>query len=389
MKKNIMFIVPKLTGGGAEKTVANLTKILDKSIFNIYIVIFKETTLKYNYEGNLFCLKSKKGKHFFSNLIYAYKLSKELLQLKKDLKIDIAISFLTYADIINLLSKRKEKMIISIRNMDSILLNHTFLYHITKFCCKKADKIVAISKQVKEDIVLNFNIPNEKVNVIYNPIMDVEMCPLYSVDEEYIITVGRLTNQKGQWHLIRAFNEVLKVFPELKLYILGEGENEKYLKELVKNYAIEDNVYFLGFVNNPLQYLQSAKIFVFSSLYEGLGNSILEAIACNIPIISTDCDAGPREILSPETSFKKRLNNKIEYAKYGVLVPCFDGKKRKASESLTKEEKLLVESIITLLSNNDLILKYKKNSILRIKDFSPRTISEQWSEILNEKEEKL
>lgn len=381
--KNIMFVVPKLTGGGAEKTVANLSKLL-KDKYNIYIVIFRDTDTKYDYNGKLIILKNYKANHKFSNFTYAIKLSNELRKIKKNLCIDVAVSFLTYADIVNVLSKTSEKIYISIRNMDSLLLRKSLLFYITKFCCKKADQIIAISKHVNDDIQKNFKVKKDKIITIYNPCINnsIEKKELLNNNENFIITMGRLTDQKGHWHLIRAFNEVVKYYPDLKLYILGDGENKSLYQDLVDGYSLSNSVKFLGFVDNPLDYIIDAKLFIFTSLYEGLGNSLLETLSCKVPIISTDCDAGPREILAPETNHLKRIKDDIEFAKYGVLIPAFKNDKKNFKDPLVLEEKLLVKAIVTLLNNNDLRQKYIKNANKRLRDFSPKKISNQWSNIL-------
>src|SRR5699024_8973667 len=115
-----------------------------------------------------------------------------------------------------------------------------------------------------------------------------------------IVTVGRLAEQKGQWHLIRALNKVKKEIPDVKLIILGEGELEDYLKKLVNDYKLTENVHFLGFQKNPFKYITKSDMYVFPSLYEGFPNALAEGMVCGLPVISSDCESGPREILSPD-----------------------------------------------------------------------------------------
>ena len=95
--------------------------------------------------------------------------------------------------------------------------------------------------------------------------------------------MGRLTRPKGQWHLIRALSYVKKEIEDVKLLILGQGELKGYLKELVDKLDLRNNVEFLGYQRNPFKYIASSDLFVFSSLYEGFGNVLVEAMACGVP----------------------------------------------------------------------------------------------------------
>lgn len=388
MKKNIMFILPTLIGGGAEKTVANLSKyLIDK--YNIFIVIMQDTEKKYSYMGNLIILQQNLPENKVLKLISYIKAIIKLKKIKKANNIFCSISFLVQADLINILSRINEKTIISIRNKDSALWKNKFIRKIIRFTLKKCDYVVSISKQVKDDIIENFKIKKEKIFTIYNPAIITEFGKSNKKFDKSlffknntVINVGRLTEQKGQWHLIRAFTMVLKEIPNAHLIILGEGNLKQYLNELIINLNLSDSVKLLGFVDNPYDYLKNSDIFVFSSLYEGLGNSILEAMACELPIISTDCECGPREILAPNEDYKIKIKNNYELAEYGILVPVCETKMYDFNENLTKNEFILAKAIIKLLKDIKLRKKYKKSSLKRIKDFDIYNIVVQWINLI-------
>lgn len=387
MKKNILFIIPQLVGGGAEKTVANLSLYL-KEKYNINILIFNDSDEKYKYSGNLIVLPKKKSNNFFGKVINEISIISKVRKIKNKLNIDYSISFLRDADLVNVFSRVNDRIYLSIRNKESvdskILRNKLKIY----ISCKKADKVIAISKEVERDIVSKFHINSEKVITIYNPCLISEYENKNNIDavdklfknKITIINVARLNYQKGQWHLIRAFNEVIKKIPTAQLLILGKGEEESYLKELINKLNLQDNVKLLGFVNNPYDYMRKSDLFVFSSLYEGLGNSLMEALACELPILSTDYECGAREILSPNKKIK--VCDKINYCEYGILVPVCDGKKYSYSDPLSKEEKIMADAIVQVLSDKNKLLKYRKQSIKRSKDFSIDNIVNQWSNIL-------
>ncbi len=382
-----MFIIPTLCGGGAEKTVANLSNYLIHD-YNIEIVVFKDTETKYAYSGNLTILNNKRNTTFLKKVIFTIKAVFKLRKLKKDKNIDYAISFLTPADALNVFSKvHGVKTFISIRNTDSILMKNFLLKTITHISCKKCDHIISISNQVKDDLINNFHIKADKVTTIYNPSLKIEFGnSKMQLDDEFFkndvcINVARLVDQKGQWHLIRAFSKVVKQNPKAKLIILGQGPLEEYLRNLINEYNLKENVIMLGFVDNPYDYIKKSKCFVFSSLYEGLGNAILEAMACSVPVISCDCISGPRELLSPTSDYKNKVKNKIDYAEFGILVPVFDGIKRSAREKLTFEEEIMADAIIKFFKENKFTY-YQKQVMERSKEFEIEKIIEQWEKLL-------
>ena len=387
MKKNIMFIVPTLCGGGAEKTVANLSNYLIQD-YNVDIVVFKDTETKYAYSGNLTILSNKKHNNIFKKVLFAIEAVFKLKKLKREKNIDYAISFLTQTDILNVFSKvNRTKTLISIRNTDSILMRKKLLKLITDISCKKCNHIISISNQVKDDLINNFHVNEDKITTIYNPSLKIEFGKNeMQLNDEFFendvcINVARMVDQKGQWHLIRAFSKVVLANPKAKLIILGEGILEGYLRELINEYNLNENIIILGFVDNPYDYIKKSKCFIFSSLYEGLGNAILESLACSVPVISCDCISGPREILSPKSNYNDKVKDKIDYAEFGILVPTFDGVKRSAKENLTFEEEIMANAIINFFEENKFI-HYKAMAEKRSKDFDIMEIVEQWRELL-------
>jgi glycosyltransferase involved in cell wall biosynthesis len=170
-----------------------------------------------------------------------------------------------------------------------------------------ADAFVAVSNGLKEQLGHLPGLGKKPIRRIYNPIIheglaaQAELTPVlpHSIGpgDPFVLAVGRLHKQKGYAYLLRAFARVVKQEPS-HLVILGEGDDREELQGLAGSLGIAPYVHFLGYAPNPLAYMRHAAVFVLSSLAEGFGNVIVEALACGTPVISTDCPHGPREILS-------------------------------------------------------------------------------------------
>ena len=156
---------------------------------------------------------------------------------------------------------------------------------------------------------------------------------LTKIDTKGIYTfihVGALRPQKNHILLIKAFAKV-KHLP-VQLWLVGKGALLPEMKQLVVELNLQDKIQFLGFQANPFQFMASADCMVMSSHFEGLPNVFLEGLACGLPIISTDCPSGPREILAPDTNANKKIKKDLEFAKYGILTPI--GNAAKLAEAM-------------------------------------------------------
>ena len=169
-----------------------------------------------------------------------------------------------------------------------------------------ADEIVAVSEGVAQDLTRIASLPAARIRVIPNPVVmpNLDALAREPVDHGWfasgappiVLGVGRLTKQKDFATLCRAIAMVRQRRP-VRLVILGEGEDRAALDGLVTELGIADSVALPGFVTNPFAYMSKASVFVLSSAWEGLPGALIQAMACGTPVIATDCESGPREIL--------------------------------------------------------------------------------------------
>lgn len=391
---NIMIIIPSLSGGGAERAASVLASELCKK-HTVTVVTYYSTDKDYVIDKNVSvkCLEISGGSNGIKKAVNCINRIRILKKLKKDLAIDCSISFLYAPNFENVMSRNNEKTIVSLRNKYSVNYKG-FKGKINSYTCKKADLSVALSKNVMYDQIVNYGTPENKIITIYNPCnielineMAGEPVPdqmFMSIRERFdrvIINAGRLNGQKGQWHLIRSFKEVIKKHPSTALVILGEGELRPYLKSLIRDSGLSDNVFLLGFHPNPYPFLKKSDIFAFTSLYEGFGNILLEAMACGLPVISCDCDAGPRELMAPDSDIRCFADH-VQLEQYGILTKVMDGTRYKADDPISEEEKMFAEGINKMLDEEELLNHYSLRSGKRIRDFSKEIIAEEWEKIL-------
>jgi glycosyltransferase involved in cell wall biosynthesis len=320
--------------------------------------------------------------------VYVFRLRRFLI------KDDVIVSFSERANFVNLVSKffLKNKAFISIRtNIEASFKNRKkfFYFLLIKLLYPRADLLISVSDGVKKkvDEVLKIQ-DNSRSLVIKNPV-DLENIDKRKKEGTFfsnnfyfksLISSGRLSEEKNYSFLLKVFQESLKKEPGLKLLILGDGPLRDDLLSLseslnLKTFSVFNNdildesynVYFMGYQENPYKFLYRAKIFISTSFFEGFPNIILEALACGLTVISSDCPYGPREILS------RRGEEESELGDYGVLM----------SLNFLEDEKKWTDVIIKLLESPNILSKYKEKGRIRSSDFIVKNIGAKWTNILN------
>ncbi|MCG7569878.1 glycosyltransferase [Pseudoalteromonas sp. CNC9-20] len=172
----------------------------------------------------------------------------------------------------------------------------------------KADKVLCVSDDVRATVAQLSSSLDELAHTIYNPVVSENLLTLSQEPVEHpffdsgnivLVAAGRLNVQKDYGTMLDAFALLTAKHPErsFKLLILGDGELREQVSSQIQRLGIDDNVDLVGFTDNPYKYISRADLFVMSSLWEGLPNAMIESLAIGKPVVSTECVAGPREIL--------------------------------------------------------------------------------------------
>ncbi|WP_108647141.1 glycosyltransferase [Polynucleobacter rarus] len=362
--KKITIILPTLGGGGAEKLHVNLANYWSSKKYLLEIILLRGDAEN----GVLIPLLSSNIKVVNLNTL---RMRDSILPLVNKISMsesDILITAmwpLTSIVVISwILSGKKGKLFLSEHESLSLAYSniskfkYTLLKKLIQFTYPKSNGIITVSEGLKKDLSDLGNISNKLIRVIFNPTSNIKLKntlevmprePSWNPNSAFkILSVGRLTPEKDHLTLIKAFSQMPKEL-NINLVILGEGSMRPLLEELIISNNLSDRVFLPGYQLDPNPWYKSADLFVLSSIREGFGNVIVEALEHGVPIVSTNCPSGPAEIL--------------ENGRYGKLVPVKD------THALANA---MLESLKETHSHEDL-----KN---RAKDFSVEKISEEYLE---------
>lgn len=306
--RRLAIFLPSLEGGGAERAMCRLAIGFAKRCVPIDLVLAKKIGPYLQHVPTAVRVINLNSSRMLASV-------PGLVRYLRNERPSCLISALSHANVIaifsHLLARSPAKLIVSERTplfqsqANAKFLRDRILPCLIRALYNQADHIIAVSHGVANQLEVQ-GVPRNKIAVIHNPVVD---DGLYEKAREaldhpwfvphappVVVAAGRLANEKDFQTLIRAFSKVRKT-RQVRLMILGEGENRTELHNLAQRLGIADDVSLPGFVDNPYKYMKRAAAFTLSSLFEGFPNVIVEAMACGAPIISTDCPSGPAEIL--------------------------------------------------------------------------------------------
>ncbi len=388
---NIAILIPELGGGGAERVAQILGNYYVDKGNNVYYFIFDtKTKQEYSVKGKIIHTNIKSCiSEEYSDMQKLVKLmisSFKLRKLKSDYAINVSISFMEEFNYLNVLSKGKEKVITRICTILSPREDLKGLFYkkgIVRFFYSNADKVVVMSKFALKDMVCHYHVPISKIVKIPNPsngLVTQEHRETWTLGAKTALCIGRLESVKQQERIIRAFSYVNKRECDARLVILGQGPQLHFLKNLCKKLEMEDSVIFIGFVNNVDFYLEHARAFVMASKVEGFPNSMIEAMNCGVPVITTDSPGACGEIVGKP----KNTGNihSVMLCKYGILTPNMPSEKLKINTQLSKEEVALGQAMLKVLTEDNIYEKYHIQSLKRAEMFTMDKVIKEWDQVI-------
>lgn len=350
--RKVSFIITDMSSGGAERVMSLIANYFDKQGIKTQILAIKSDRVVYplneNVKFKFIGTASNPLRRFFIRL---YNIRKETRDS------DVVISFLWHCNVYAILATMfsGKKIIISERSDPNKEMRGKFRFFkwFRNICYHFVDTIVF---QTIDAMNYYKGKIHDKGIVIANPISP-NLPKIYNgIRKKKLVAVGRLTEQKNMPVMIEAFSDIHKEFPEYTLLIYGEGELKEKLIQHVKNLGLNDTVKFEGFKNNILDEIYDAKIFLTSSNFEGISNSMLEGLAMGVPVVATDCPVGgARQFVRTEWN--------------GELVPMNDVTEFK-------------NAIKKILSDDDYWEKLCKNAINIRTELSIDMIGKQWIKLL-------
>lgn len=352
----VTIVTNGVSGGGAERVSCELASELCSRGWNVDLVTMSDDKEMYNLSDSvnrvvLLCDVERSG--FIRNQFQRMRNLKRYIQKSET---DIYIVFLPYTTILLLFFRRIIKQPIIVTERSNPSRYSLFIRIILKQMSKSADGFVFQTEYAKN--WYSHSTLNKKAEIIPNSVNnDFIGDNMVNVDKkDRIIAVGRLHECKNYRLLINAFSDICQQYPSFELVIYGDGNDKNKLLEQIEELKLTERVHLGGFVENVKTELLRSKIYVMTSNYEGMPNSLIEAMACGLPCISTDFDGGgARDI--------------IRNGDNGILVPIGD------REEIAKAMSQLIES-------EELSERLSKKAFEIREMLSPEIIYDKWETLI-------
>ena len=387
---NIAILIPSLATGGAERAAVILGNYYVDHGHAVYYFLFANSgRVSFDAKGNI--IKTHVAYPFSENLREKdnvrelFFAARSFRKLKKIYNIDVSISFMEGANFVNVCSRSRDKIIISVRTVLSERHEISGIPYDSKWIRRvysKADKLVSVSDYVKDDLSRHYklsrssivSIPN--VSYVHKPLDENQE---WNYGDYAILSVGRLDPVKQQDRIIRSFQYVHKSFPSSKLIIIGDGKQRDYLENICNEMGVEECVVFVGSTKDVGFYLSHARAFVMASRVEGFPNAMVEAMAYSVPVITTDSPGGCGEIVGRMSPSKD-----IQYCEYGIVTPYMCGECPRSTVMESSEE-LLGEAMLKLLTDDELYKQFSLKSKERSEYYKLDNIMTKWNDVIGVK----
>jgi glycosyltransferase involved in cell wall biosynthesis len=367
----VMFFLPHLGGGGAEMNAVRVASALRQFGFRASFAVTRGPGRFEQFLDPDTPVITLRTGSIHSSTLRLVRAIRPLRKLIEERRPAIVCPVMEVPSIAALLATRRianpPKVILSIQN--SLIAKFAtwpgilpkIHFALLKKIYPSADHVVALSSGVAREVEQFVPPLRGRISVIHNAGLPAGTAAagVTAADArpapggKLIVACGRLVDQKGYPFLLRAVADVART-DEVFLSILGEGPLRQSLTELAESLGIADRVQFLGFRDEPLPYMRAADVFVLSSLWEGFGNVIVEAMAVGTAVVATDCEHGPAEVITNEVN--------------GLLVPPAD-------------ERALADALRRVLRDDELRGRLAAEGLRRGSDFSPDHVARQYAEV--------
>ena len=318
--KNIIVLYPSFERGGATVNLINFVNACDKKKIKIYLITNiteKDRKKFFNKDIKIIKIDDRSNTNYFKRYYTSIFSSLKLIKLFKRIETTNSLVFSFQSHILPILVSKIFGRKIIFRNSEDIIgatkyADNKFTAYLIFFLkllfYNFSDGIITNSTKSKES--LDKIIMKKKTKLIFNPYLKKIGKNIKIPKKKYILSVGRLCKQKNQEIIIMAFSIFLQKYPNYKLILIGHGPDERKLINFCKKLNIQKNVIFKGWIKNPKNFYLNSKVLLFPSLYEGLPNTLIDAINYNLPCVSSRC-SGAEDILTK---------------KFGLYVPHDDPK---------------------------------------------------------------
>ena len=384
---NIAIIIPTLTDGGAERAAQTIGNHFVDTGHTVYYFCFDtgdkhlfavkgdivETGIRWNQLGNIQSIKKTAG---------------IIKKLKGYYKIDATVSFMEGCNFLNVLSRYRDIVIVSIRTALSPRKELSGVFYEKKWIQKlyrHADYIIPVSEYVKNDLKCNYGIESDRMLMIPNPAIRHEEKTnnlKWEYGEKAIICVARHDYVKQIDRIIRAFSYVYEKDNNVRLILVGDGIQRRYLERTAEKHKVKNAVSFTGYKENVGFYYQNGRVFVMASMAEGFPNAMVEAMSYGVPVVTTDSPGGCGEIVGKRDTDTKE----IEMCEYGILTPYIKGKPF-FSSPIDANEKMLGEALLKIIKDDEVYLRYKNKSLERAEFYSFDSVMEKWDYVIENNQE--
>ena len=388
--KKLVFLIGGLNFGGMERVVFIAAKLLRK-YYNVTIVTMYQTNADYTVDEKLYDMNVPPNYSKIGKIIAFIRRLLQTIKMKRQLKPDIVFSFGMYANYLNILSKKNEITVSSIRSYD--WMTQPFLSKkLDRMIMQKFDKMSSVSELIRIDAEKFWGIASDSNITIYNPynIEAIQQNAYTEIDDYkfsddlfYFFTMGRLADQKGFNHLIRAFRELVNLDEQVHLIIMGDGYRKKALQNMIREYELEKYIDLLPSHSNAVSFVKKASCYVLSSITEGFPNALVEAMCVQTPVVAVNCKSGPAEILFREAQIARRIDTYC-IGDYGIISSelAFDPDYNK--KKINKDEENLAIAMHYAVTHRDVIKNIAMSATEHMKVFTEGKFLDKLLKILDE-----